>query len=84
MGGLLDFMRGLAALILMAITVSLPFLIPIAVFLLIMKAIAKRTPARPMTEEERRAEDLRQIRYNLEDLNAKRDVEIMRDIWKKK
>lgn len=71
-------MQFLLAFGIMSLIISLPAILLILVIVMLAKhgedKYGKQTP------EERAAYDLKQIRYNLEDLNAKKDIEI----WTKK
>lgn len=71
-------MRFLLAFGILSLMIYLPAIILIAIIAGLSKH-AKEKYGEP-TREERIAYDLKQIRYNLEDLNAKKDIEI----WKKK
>ena len=71
-------LRFLLAMSAFWLIMALPVILLILVIVLLCKHADKKY--RPSTPEEKAAYDLRQIRYNLEDLNAKKDIEM----WSKK
>ena len=71
-------LRFLLAMSILCLIMAFPMILIILVIVLICRHADKKYS--PSTPEERAAYDLRQIRYNLEDLNAKKDIEM----WSKK
>ena len=71
-------LRFLLAMSVLWLIMASPFILIILVIVLLVRHSNKKH-GQP-TPEERAAYDLRQIRYNLEDLNAKKDIEL----WSKK
>ena len=75
---MLRFLHFLFAMTILCLIMALPVLLFIFI-IAILADYGKKKYGTP-TPEERAAYDLRQIRYNLEDLNAKKDIEM----WTKK
>ena len=71
-------LRFLLAMSILWLIMASPLILIILIVVLLVRHSNKKY-GQP-TPEERAAYDLRQIRYNLEDLNAKKDIEM----WSKK